>query len=56
GNPADPDIIPLSPTAIGTGVAGIIKRTLKLPITIFQPLVSGKNGKITEIPMDQRGP
>ncbi|MBT8356246.1 MAG: AsmA-like C-terminal region-containing protein, partial [Deltaproteobacteria bacterium] len=56
GNPADPDIIPLSPTAIGTGVVGIIKRTLKLPVTIFQPLVSGKNGKIMETPIEQIGP
>ncbi len=42
GNPANPDIIPLSPKAIGAGVFEIIKRTLKLPITIFQPLLSGE--------------
>jgi len=56
GNPADPDIIPLSPTAIGAGVLGIIKRTLKLPVTIFQPLVSGKNGIIAEDPIYHKGP
>jgi hypothetical protein len=56
GNPADPNIIPLSPKAIGAGVIGMIKRTLKLPVTIFQPLVSGKNGKIMERPIEQIGP
>ncbi|MBW2562956.1 MAG: AsmA-like C-terminal domain-containing protein [Deltaproteobacteria bacterium] len=56
GNPADPDIIPLSPTAIGAGVFGIIKRTLKLPVTIFQPLLSGKNGIDMESFIDKEGP
>ncbi|MBW2249113.1 MAG: AsmA-like C-terminal domain-containing protein [Deltaproteobacteria bacterium] len=56
GNPADPDIIPLSPTAIGAGVFGIIKRTLKLPVTIFQPLLSGKNGIDMESFIDIEGP
>ena len=56
GNPSDPDIIPLSPTAIGAGVFGIIKRTLKLPVTIFQPLISGKNGIIAEDPIYHKGP
>jgi len=56
GNPADPDIIPLSPTAIGAGVVGIIKRTLKLPVTIFQPLVSDTKGIDIESLMEQYGP
>ena len=35
GNPA---VIPLSPTAVGSGVLGIMERTLKLPINLMQPL------------------
>ena len=56
GNPADPDIIPLSPKAIGAGVFGIIKRTLKLPITIFQPLLSAEMAADIESITEQYGP
>jgi hypothetical protein len=35
----DPDVIPLSPTAVGSGLLGILERTLKLPITIIQPVL-----------------
>lgn len=46
GDIADPQVVPLPPTAIGSGVFGILERTLKLPITIMQPLLSlGKNKK-----------
>jgi hypothetical protein len=46
GDIADPQVVPLPPTAIGSGVLGILERTLKLPITIMQPLLSlGKNKK-----------
>jgi hypothetical protein len=46
GDLADPEVIPLPPTAIGAGVLGILERTLKLPITIMQPVLSfGKNKK-----------
>jgi len=46
GDLADPDVIPLHPTAVGSGVLGILERTLKLPITIMQPVFSsGKNNK-----------
>ena len=41
GDLKDPDVIPLHPTAVGSGVLGILERTLKLPITIIQPLFSG---------------
>jgi len=34
-----PIIIPLSPKAVGTEAIGILKNTIKLPFTIFQPLV-----------------
>jgi hypothetical protein len=46
GDLADPDVIPLHPAAVGSGVLGILERTLKLPITIIQPVFSsGKNEK-----------
>ena len=46
GDLADPDVIPLHPTAVGSEVLGILERTLKLPITIMQPVFSsGKNNK-----------
>ena len=38
--------IPLPPTAVGSGLLGILERTLKLPLTIIQPVISGlKKGK-----------
>ena len=39
GDLKDPTVIPLSPTAVGSGVLGILERTLKLPITIVQPIL-----------------
>ena len=46
GDLADPEVIPLHPTAVGSEVLGILERTLKLPITIMQPVFSsGKNNK-----------
>jgi hypothetical protein len=46
GDLADPDVMPLHPTAVGSEVLGILERTLKLPITIMQPVFSsGKNNK-----------
>ena len=46
GDLMDPVVTPLPPTAIGSGVLGILERTLKLPITIMQPVFSlGKNKK-----------
>jgi hypothetical protein len=41
GDLKDPDVIPLPPTAVGAGVLGILERTLKLPIAIIQPVLSG---------------
>ena len=37
----DPSVIPLPPMAVGSEMLGILERTLKLPITIIQPLFSG---------------
>ncbi len=45
GDLKDPDIIPLPPMAVGSGVLGILERTLKLPITIIQPVFSGGKKK-----------
>ena len=46
GDITDPDVIPLHPTAVGSGVLGILERTIKLPVTIMQPIFSsGKNTK-----------
>lgn len=46
----DPDVIPLSPTAVGEGLVGILKRTLKLPITIIQPVLPGSKEKKDKAP------
>ena len=45
GDLGDPDVIPLSPTAVGSGLLGILERTLKLPITIIQPVLPGSKNK-----------
>ena len=45
GNLGDPDVIPLSPTAVGSGLLGILERTLKLPITIIQPVLPDSKNK-----------
>jgi hypothetical protein len=45
GDLSDPDVIPLSPTAVGSGLLGILERTLKLPITIIQPVLPGSKDK-----------
>ena len=48
GDLEDPDVIPLSPTAVGSGLLGILERTLKLPITIIQPVLPGSKDKPAE--------
>ena len=48
GDLADPDVIPLSPTAVGSGLLGILERTLKLPITIIQPVLPGSKDEEAE--------
>jgi hypothetical protein len=52
GELGDPDVIPLSPTAVGSGLLGILQRTLELPITIIQPVLPGS--KEEEEQKDQR--
>lgn len=44
GDINDPDVYPLPPTAVGSGILGILERTLKLPITIIQPVIKGLKG------------
>ena len=44
GDLNDPDVYPLPPTAVGSGILGILERTLKLPITIIQPVINGLKG------------
>jgi hypothetical protein len=45
GDLSDPDVIPLSPTAVGSGLLGILERTLKLPITIIKPVLPSSKEK-----------
>ncbi len=40
GHPNNLSVIPLSPSAIGSGLQGIMKRTLQLPVKIIQPVLS----------------
>ncbi len=39
GDLADPTIFVLSPTAVGEGVLGMMKRTLSLPVKIIEPVI-----------------
>jgi len=44
GDISDPAVTPISPSAVGAGVLGILERTLKLPGRLIQPLIPGKKG------------
>jgi hypothetical protein len=39
GDLTDPRVVPLSPSAIGADLKGIMQKTLKLPFKIFQPIL-----------------
>ncbi|MCF8105057.1 MAG: AsmA-like C-terminal domain-containing protein [Desulfohalobiaceae bacterium] len=39
GDLSDPEVIPISPSAVGKGVLGIVERALKLPVKIVQPFL-----------------
>jgi hypothetical protein len=60
GDLKNPNVIPLHPTAVGSGVLGVLERTLKLPITIMQPVFSSakgkKNNQVRDENRDSRGP
>jgi len=43
GDWSDPKITPLSPSAVGSGLLGMMKRTLQLPLKIIQPAAPDKN-------------
>jgi hypothetical protein len=43
GDLKDPKIIPLDPSLVGSELVGIMKRTLKLPFKLVQPLVKDHN-------------
>lgn len=42
GNLENPKVTPLSPSAVGSGLLGIMKRTLQLPVQIIQPVSFGE--------------
>ncbi|MCP4629356.1 MAG: hypothetical protein GY850_38510 [bacterium] len=44
GDLNDPAVYALPPTAVGSGILGILERTLKLPVTVIQPVISGVKG------------
>lgn len=37
GDMENPSVTPLSPSAVGSGLLGIVKRTLQLPFKLIQP-------------------
>jgi hypothetical protein len=45
GDLKDPKVTPLSPSAVGSELLGIMTRTLKLPLHIIQPLLPKKNNE-----------
>jgi hypothetical protein len=51
GDLNDPTVYALPPTAVGSGILGILERTLKLPITIIQPVISGVKGSTAKPPV-----
>jgi hypothetical protein len=42
GDMYDPQVTFLSPSAIGSAFLGIMERTIKLPVTIIEPILPGK--------------
>ncbi|MGB5158179.1 YhdP family protein [Desulfobacterium sp. N47] len=43
GKIEDPDVIPLSPTAVGSSLLNMLQRTIAIPVKIIQPLTSDKD-------------
>jgi len=56
GDIKDPAVYALPPSAVGSGLMGIMERTLKLPITIFQPLMSRATNDDGRPPQDTKDP
>jgi hypothetical protein len=44
GDWKDPTVTPLSPTAVGSGLLGIMERTVKLPVTVIEAAAGAANG------------
>ncbi|HUV77924.1 MAG TPA: hypothetical protein VMW06_07690, partial [Desulfobacterales bacterium] len=38
GDLNNPRVTPISPTAVGSGLLGIMKRTLRLPVKMIEPV------------------
>jgi uncharacterized protein YhdP len=45
GDWGNPTVAPLSPSAVGSGLLGIIKRTLELPVKLIEPLAPDNEQK-----------
>jgi len=45
GPVANPNVVPLSPKAVGSRLGGILKRTIKTPFRILSPLLKDKPSK-----------
>ena len=39
GPVADPTVVPLAPSAVGSRVGGILKRTIETPFRIIEPII-----------------
>jgi hypothetical protein len=42
GSISDPKVVPLPPSAVGTGLRGLMERTLKLPFDLIEPILPGR--------------
>jgi hypothetical protein len=42
GDLSNPSVIPLSPSAVGSGLLGTMNRVFQLPFKLIQPLQSNK--------------
>lgn len=49
GDLNNPRVIPISPTAVGSGLLGIMKRTLHLPVKMIEPIIINQ----TPVPPDK---
>jgi len=49
GDLNNPRVTPISPTAVGSGLLGIMKRTLHLPVKMIEPILINQ----TPVPPDK---
>jgi hypothetical protein len=45
GDPADPDVVFLSPTAVGTRLLNLLENIIKLPVEIISPILPKEKGQ-----------